>query len=198
MFSICIDGIFKSIQGEGKQVGKSAVFIRFSGCNKEPRCSFCDEEFEKYKRYGINEILDEVERLEPFSMIILTGGEPTIQNKLELLVEAFHKRKYFVAIETNGMLPIPEKIDWITCSPKKDTVNALIKEVDEFKFIIDDTPEDELNRKIKNIISRVKCKHIYLQPMSNKKEFIEKAIKMIECNDKYRLSVQVHKFIDVR
>lgn len=198
MFSICNNGIFKSIQGEGEMTGRSAVFVRFAGCNKQPRCIFCDEKFDEYSLYNIEMILEEVKNLLPFSMIVLTGGEPTMQEELNELIKEFHKNGYFVSIETNGLLPVSEEIDWITCSPKENYINSEIKAVDELKFVVDDTNINEFYGKINHIKDMVKYKYIYLQPLSNKKKYVSKAMKMISDYPEYRLSVQVHKFIEVK
>lgn len=127
MYKICLNGIFKSIQGEGAHTGESAVFIRFSRCNQTPPCSFCDEVYDKYQEMSLNNILEEVKGMEPFSILVLTGGEPTIQPDLNKLIEAFHKQNYYVSIETNGLAAIPANVDWITCSPKQNYVNDQIK-----------------------------------------------------------------------
>lgn len=197
MYKICENGIFKSIQGEGKMTGKSAVFIRFSGCNKQPKCYFCDENEGKFTMYKKEEIMERLKELLPFSMVVLTGGEPVMQDHLEELINELHKEKIYVAIETNGILPIPGSIDWITCSPKENQIDLSIKEVGEFKFLVDDTPEEELLRKIRNIVQNVTYKEISLQALSNEKRYIEKALKIIEKNPEFRLSVQLHKFIGV-
>lgn len=197
MYRICENGIFKSIQGEGKMAGKSAVFIRFFGCNKQPKCSFCDENEKGFTIYKTEEILERLKELLPFSMVVFTGGEPTMQDHLAELADALHKEKYYVAIETNGILPIPGNIDWVTCSPKEDKINALIKEVGEFKFLVDDTPEEELLQKIRKIVQNAAYEEISLQALSNEKRLIEKALKIIEKNPEFRLSVQLHKFIGV-
>ncbi len=197
MYKICENGIFKSIQGEGRLAGKSAVFIRFFGCNKQPKCFFCDENESKFSIYKKEEILKRLKELLPFSMVVLTGGEPAMQDHLEELVDTLHKEKFYVAIETNGILPIPGNIDWITCSPKEDKIHASIREVGEFKFLVDDTPEDELLLKIRRIVQNAAYKEISLQALSNEKKYIEKALKVIEKNPEFSLSIQVHKLIGV-
>ncbi|MFQ8981434.1 MAG: hypothetical protein ACLR6I_13615 [Waltera sp.] len=79
-YAVCKNGIFKSIQGEGYNCGKSAVFIRLAGCNMIPRCQFCDEKFDDSEELEEQEILERVIKFAPFAMVVITGGEPTAQN----------------------------------------------------------------------------------------------------------------------
>lgn len=197
MYKICRNGIFKSIQGEGAHTGESAVFIRFSGCNRVPPCSFCDETYDDYQEMSLNNILEIVKGLEPFSILVLTGGEPTIQPGLDKLIDAFHRQHYFVSIETNGLTAVPGNIDWITCSPKQDYVNDQIRQVDELKFVVAGTKEEVLGR-IAEITKRVSCKKLYLQPVSNQKDSVRKCLELIERNPSYILSLQTHKLIHIQ
>ena len=79
-YRVVKNGIFKSIQGEGHNVGRNAIFIRLAGCNMMPRCSFCDEHFDEYIIMTEEEIFKKVKQLSPSNFIVITGGEPTIQN----------------------------------------------------------------------------------------------------------------------
>ena len=134
------------MQGEGRNTGRAAVFIRFAGCNL--RCSFCDTEFESYREMSREEILAEISRYEvqgtrceitrcegtgvrgcedskalshqPSALsplIVLTGGEPTLQVD-EAFVDFLHQHGYEVSMESNGTRPAPQNLDWLTVSPK--------------------------------------------------------------------------------
>ena len=116
-----VNNIFYSLQGEGRNTGRAAVFIRFAGCNL--RCPFCDTEFESYREMSNEEIMAEVEAFSPQTsfikpLIVLTGGEPTLQVD-EAFVDFLHQHGYEVAMESNGTRPAPQNLDWLTVSPKR-------------------------------------------------------------------------------
>ena len=126
-----VNNIFYSLQGEGRNTGRAAVFIRFAGCNL--RCSFCDTEFESYREMNNEEIMAEVEALSPLPsalkpLIVLTGGEPTLQVD-EAFVDFLHQHGYEVAMESNGTRPAPRNLDWLTVSPKQKPVHQRCGEV---------------------------------------------------------------------
>ena len=110
-----INNIFYSLQGEGRNTGRAAVFIRFAGCNL--RCSFCDTEFESYREMMEADILAVI-RDYPSHFVVLTGGEPTLQVD-ETFVDFLHQHGYEVAMESNGTRPAPKNLDWLTVSPKE-------------------------------------------------------------------------------
>ena len=123
-----INNIFYSLQGEGRNTGRAAAFVRFAGCNL--RCPFCDTEFDSYREMTADEILQEIAQLSslhfplsslhsPLSsrFIVLTGGEPTLQVD-EHFVDLLHQEGYEVAMESNGTRPAPRNLDWLTVSPK--------------------------------------------------------------------------------
>ena len=116
-----VNEIFYSLQGEGFHTGTAAVFVRLSGCNLQ--CPFCDTRHEEGIEMSEEEILLQVSEYES-DMVVITGGEPAIQIT-ESLVDKLHQIGKFVAVETNGTLPLPSNIDWITVSPK----NAYLGEI---------------------------------------------------------------------
>lgn len=131
-----VNEIFYSLQGEGIHAGKPVVFVRFSGCNL--KCSFCDTEHEKGRKYAAVEIYNEVRFIAPnCKSVVFTGGEPLLQLDKELLFW-FSNNEYWTAIETNGSLANPViGLDWITVSPK----GKLHKywhwgRIDEFKCLV--------------------------------------------------------------
>lgn len=139
--------IFLTLQGEGRNLGRCAVFIRFAGCNlwsgrEEDRataiCRFCDTEFRGGARYEtalalVKAASDLWPREQPARMAVLTGGEPLLQVDAALL-EALHHAGFYVAIETNGTLPLPGPIDFVCVSPKSTTTLAL-QQADELKLV---------------------------------------------------------------
>ena len=130
-----INNIFYSLQGEGRNTGRAAAFVRFAGCNL--RCPFCDTEFDSYREMTADEILQEIAQLSSFysplsslrsplsslhsplssRFIVLTGGEPTLQVD-EHFIDQLHQEGYEVAMESNGTRPAPRNLDWLTVSPK--------------------------------------------------------------------------------
>ena len=124
-----VNDIFYSLQGEGRNTGRAAVFVRFAGCNL--RCAFCDTEFDTYRQMTAEEIVEAVKALVPQSqaqhptgeaggrlLAVLTGGEPTLQVD-EAFVDLLHQHGFEVAMESNGTRPAPQNLDWLTVSPKR-------------------------------------------------------------------------------
>ena len=124
-----INEIFYSLQGEGYHTGTPAVFIRFSGCNL--KCSFCDTQHEAGTLMTDDEIIAEVSKY-PVT-VILTGGEPSLWID-DALIDRLHEAGKYVCIETNGTRPLPESVDWVTCSPKQG-VKLGITRMDEVKVV---------------------------------------------------------------
>ena len=98
-----INDIFYSLQGEGHNTGRAAVFVRFAGCNL--RCSFCDTEFDTFSEMTDEEIVAEIMQY-PARFVVLTGGEPTLQVD-EAFVDLLHQHGFEVAMESNGTQPAP-------------------------------------------------------------------------------------------
>jgi len=177
-----INEIFYSIQGEGYHVGTPAVFVRFAGCNL--RCSFCDTRHESYEHMFDEDIVKAVNKY-PARMVVLTGGEPSMQVRPEL-VRALQDAGKYVCIETNGTLPVPGEIDWITCSPKGNY--KLRTHFDELKIVF--TGDVDLSEYEKR-----QFKNMYLQPCSqiNTQEVID-YIKDKPC---WKLSLQTQKLLRI-
>ncbi len=109
-----INETFLSLQGEGHFTGTPAFFLRLSGCNLQ--CPFCDTNHKSFTEMSEDEIVQEASRHKP-RHIVITGGEPALQ-LTSSLVDKLHEAGFFIQVETNGSLPLPEGIDWVTCSPK--------------------------------------------------------------------------------
>lgn len=178
-----INEIFYSLQGEGFHTGTPAVFIRFSGCNL--KCDFCDTQHEEGQEMTDEEIIAEVTRY-PCRMVILTGGEPGLWIDEEL-IEALHRAEKYVCIETNGTCALPEQIDWVTCSPKQGAV-LQVKHVDEIKVVY-------VGQDVSSYLL-LPATHHFLQPCSCRNT--EEVIEYIKSHPQWRLSLQTHKWIDIR
>jgi organic radical activating enzyme len=189
--------IFNSIQGEGANVGRSATFIRLSNCNKN--CSFCDTDWDKGVEMTIEEVLAEVQKYSS-NMIIWTGGEPTLQLTNEILS---HFKNYFQAIETNGTNPVPAEIDYISCSPKveSDILKRNFQLVDEFRFPVavgDEIPSiDDLPRASNYFLSPIFVGEVKKRLEINRKN-LDYCLSVIAREPRWRLSVQLHKLLNVQ
>ena len=133
-----VNDIFYSLQGEGHNTGRAAVFIRFAGCNL--RCSFCDTEFDTYREMTAEEIVASISTYSA-RFVVLTGGEPTLQVD-EAFVDLLHQHGFEVAMESNGTRPAPNNLDWLTVSPKisgeKWKVESGWRLPDEVKVVFDE------------------------------------------------------------
>lgn len=190
-----INEIFYSLQGEGRHTGRAAIFIRFSGCNL--KCSFCDTDFKDYQEMSDEDILYKVEELrkdkikdagQPKPMIILTGGEPTMQVD-GAFIDMFHAADYFVAMESNGTKEPPKQLDWLTVSPKE---HVKVAQCDELKCIFDGEHQVDT--------FGIKAYYYYLQPCDTgdaqrNQEILSACVAYIEQHPKWRLSLQTHKLI---
>ncbi len=176
-----INEIFYSLQGEGFHTGTPAVFIRFSGCNL--KCSFCDTRHEDGTLMSDEEILQAVSAY-PSNVVILTGGEPSLWID-QAFIDLLHQAGKYICIETNGTNPLPEGIDWVTCSPKGAPLR--LTHIDEIKVVY--TGQDL------TAYANLEASWHFLQPCScqNTKEVVE----YILHHPLWRLSLQTHKLIDI-
>lgn len=178
-----INEIFYSLQGEGFHTGTPAVFVRFSGCNL--KCPFCDTQHEEGTLMTDEDILSKVQQY-PASMVILTGGEPSLWID-ERLIQLLHQAGKYVSIETNGTRLLPQGIDWITCSPKEGG-EVVLPRMDEVKVVYQGQPLAPYET--------LPADHFFLQPCScaNTAETVACVLQ----HPRWRLSLQTHKLIDIQ
>lgn len=190
-----INEIFYSLQGEGMLSGMAMVFVRFSGCNLS--CSFCDTRHKSFIECSEEEIMREIS-LYPADWVVLTGGEPTLQ-LTSTFIDKLHLAGKKIALETNGTQPIPDGIDWVTCSPKQDYVGIggypVLSSVDEIKVIFDGV----------HIISTfgISAKYHFIQPcdtgdIERNKQILTKCINFVKENPIWRLSLQQQKILKIQ
>lgn len=191
-----VNEIFYSLQGEGRWMGRPAVFVRMSGCNL--KCPFCDTDFRGYREMSADDILSRcLEEGGECRFIVLTGGEPSLQVD-EQLIATLHQAGYYLSMETNGTHAVPEGIDWVTCSPKVDFTEGgelVVRKVDELKLIFDG--EHEVSD------HGIACAFRYLQPCdvgndSRNYLILSECIKYIKAHPEWQLSVQMHKIVGIR
>jgi 7-carboxy-7-deazaguanine synthase (Cx14CxxC type) len=205
--------VFYTLQGEGAQTGRPAVFCRFTGCNlwsgrEQDRakavCTFCDTDFRGTDgpgggKYATPEALaDQVLATWPAASgpeirpyVVCTGGEPLLQLDAPL-VEALHARGFEIAVETNGTRPAPPGIDWICVSPKASAALRLTAG-SELKLVY---PQPEA---LPVRFAGLAFAHFYLQPMdgTDLAANTQRAIAYCMAHPSWRLSVQTHKLLGI-
>ena len=181
-----VNEIFYSLQGEGYNTGTAAVFVRFAGCNL--RCAFCDTEHQSFTCMTAQEIAAAVfgYSSDEHTLIVLTGGEPSLQVDNELL-DALHEHHQMIAIETNGTLPFPDGIDWLTVSPKLNTRIVQLR-ANEVKVVYE-------GQEVQHWLQDIQANHYYLQPCSCRNT--GEVIAYIKQHPEWRLSLQTHKYIGI-
>lgn len=193
-----VNEIFYSLQGEGMNTGRPAVFIRLSGCNL--KCPFCDTDFSKYREMTVDQIADEVCSISKYCrFVVITGGEPTIQDCVQL-IDTLHLAGYEVAMESNGTRPAPYNVNWLTISPKtayidNDAAKVRQMRADEVKLVFDGVHEPS--------DYGIVAKHYYLQPCdtgdaAENERIINECITYIKQHPKWKLSLQTQKILNVR
>ncbi|WP_324750440.1 7-carboxy-7-deazaguanine synthase [Sphingomonas sp. LY54] len=204
--SYAVKEIFLTLQGEGMQAGRRAVFLRFSGCNlwtgreqdrASAQCNFCDTDFvgmdgENGGRYGAAALADRVAALWGESvrrLVVITGGEPLLQLDAAL-IEALHARAFEIAVETNGTLPAPDGIDWICVSPK-GTAEVVQRRGNELKLVWPQAGVDPAE------IATWSFDHFLVQPMDCAEAAAaqQAAIDFVMANPRWKLSLQAHKLL---
>ncbi len=214
--SYSVKEIFYTLQGEGAQAGRPAVFCRFAGCNlwsgresdrASAICRFCDTDFvgsdgpDGGRFASAEDLATAVDaawtgkgnagaKSEKF--IVCTGGEPLLQLD-KALIRALHTRGFEIAVETNGTILAPEGIDWICVSPKAGSDLVQVRG-DELKFVF---PQCGFNpEQLKNLEFR----HFFLQPMDGPERDVNTQLAIRYCleHPQWRLSVQTHKLIGIR
>ena len=185
--------VFYSVQGEGTYTGTPAVFVRLAGCNLA--CKFCDTDFSLRSIDSVTDVVKQVQSLaNDCPMVIITGGEPTIQKDFIPLVEALRNNGRCVHIESNGATEVTLADDvWLTVSPKQRLNHSMAKRANEVKLIVDGRiPSEWLDYFPQDT-------PIFLQPEGNKNSNIMLSVDAVMAHPKrYRLSLQIHKFIGVR
>lgn len=200
--------IYYTLQGEGAQTGRPAVFCRFTGCNlwtgrEEDRhkaiCQFCDTDFwgtdgENGGRYTAAELAERISELWPGGgqpYVVCTGGEPLLQLN-EPLIDALHEKGFEVAVETNGTKPAPAGLDWICVSPKAGT-EIVLTEGHELKLVHPQAGAEPER------YAHLNFTHFFLQPMDSPQqaENIQACVNYCLAHPQWRMSLQTHKVLKI-
>ena len=203
--------IFYTLQGEGRQAGRAAVFCRFAGCNlwtgrEQDRakavCTFCDTDFVGTDGTGGGKFRDAETLADAVAsmwgggtgakLVVLTGGEPLLQLDPPL-VDALRARGFEIAVETNGTIAPPAGVDWLCVSPKADAT-LMVTAGDELKLVY---PQ---KLAMPERFEGLAFDHFLLQPMDGPDlaANTEAAIAYCMAHPKWRLSVQTHKVVGIR
>lgn len=208
--SYAVKEIFLTLQGEGGQAGRPAVFCRFAGCNlwsgrEEDRasaaCNFCDTDFVGMDGPGggrfatADDLAAAVEAQwtggATDRLVVCTGGEPLLQLDA-VLIAALHARGFSIALETNGSLAVPPGVDWICVSPKGQ-VPVVQTSGQELKLVYPQAGVDPER------FEALAFERFYLQPMDGpaRAANTEAAIAYCLAHPRWRLSVQTHKYLGI-
>jgi 7-carboxy-7-deazaguanine synthase (Cx14CxxC type) len=206
--------IFYTLQGEGANAGRPAVFCRFTGCNlwsgreidrPSAICNFCDTDFVGTDGIGggiFQEAGDLARAIDSYwpvastghsrKLVVCTGGEPLLQVDSALVI-ALHELSFEIAIETNGTKMPPEGIDWICVSPKA-RADWNLRYGNELKIVY---PQEDLDP---GQLETLNFQYLFLQPMDGPdlKANIETTLQYCLANPKWRLSLQLHKIVGIR
>ena len=210
--SYAVKEIFYTLQGEGRNAGRAAVFCRFAGCNlwsgrekdrPDAVCTFCDTDFVGTDGTGGGRFADaqslaaavaEAWEGAPTArrLVVLTGGEPLLQVD-EALVDALHARDYEIAVETNGTLTPPAGLDWICVSPKAGAPLVLTRG-DEIKLVFPQEGAEPAR------FEGLGFDHFLLQPMDgpDRRAHTAAAVDYCLANPRWRLTLQTHKLLGIR
>jgi 7-carboxy-7-deazaguanine synthase (Cx14CxxC type) len=208
--SYAVKEIFLTLQGEGGQAGRPAVFCRFAGCNlwsgreadrASAVCTFCDTDFVGLDGPGGGRFADADALADAVvaawgagaedRLVVCTGGEPLLQLDAAL-VAAFHARGVSIALETNGTLPAPDGVDWICVSPKADALLVQTRG-QELKLVY---PQPQVDPAA---FEHLDFERFYLQPMDgpDREAATAEAIAYCLAHPRWRLSVQTHKYLGI-
>ncbi len=204
--SYAVKELFLTLQGEGAQTGRRAVFLRFAGCNlwsgreadrASAVCSFCDTDFVGTDGEGGGKFSNATALADAVAarwgsapehrLVVCTGGEPLLQLD-PALIDALHARGFLIAVETNGTQPAPAGLDWICVSPKADAPLVLTSG-QELKLVY---PQPKA---MPERFEHLAFDHFFLQPMDGPDREANTAAAIAYCleNPRWRLGLQTHK-----
>lgn len=210
-----INDLFYTIQGEGRNAGRAAIFIRLPFCNLD--CTWCDTSFNTFTEYNDTEIMKLIESTS-CRFAVITGGEPSMNKDVQRLVELLKRYKVEIAMESNGQFLAPDKVDHLTISPKRwnskrgrpqphqqfwfDHKNK----PSEIKIVVDDNSVFDFASQIfkdwENNLFFFKDDSrplFYLSPEWNQKEvMLPLIIHYVKENPQWKINLQTHKLLDVK
>ncbi len=214
--SYLVKEIFHTLQGEGAQSGRAAVFCRFAGCNlwsgretdrAQAICRFCDTDFrgtdgQRGGRYpDAGALAHAIHAAWPVQAgtsvapyVVCTGGEPLLQLD-GALIDALHAHGCEIAVETNGTRAVPAGVDWLCVSPKAGA-DLVVTQGDELKLVY---PQPGMDAERLSQFERLDFRHFFLQPLDgpDRIDNTSRAISVCKARARWRLSVQLHKVLGI-
>ncbi len=209
--SYAVKELFYTLQGEGAQTGRAAVFCRFAGCNlwsgresdrADAICRFCDTDFADTNGPGGGKFASSVELASAVTekwpagvggrpFVVCTGGEPLLQLNANL-IEELHRHGFEIAVESNGTIAAPEGIDWLCVSPKAGAKLAQ-KAGDELKLVYPQAGAEP------DMFEELPFRHFFLQPMDGPDRDTNTRLALRYCMEHpaWRLSLQTHKMLGI-
>jgi 7-carboxy-7-deazaguanine synthase len=197
-----VKDLFYTLQGEGGQTGRAAVFLRFSGCNlwsgrEEDRasaaCRFCDTDFVGGERHDdADSLARAVAARWPgggHPLVVCTGGEPALQLDAPLIT-ALHGQGFEIAVESNGTRPLPAGLDWVCISPKAGT-DLAVRAGEELKLV---WPQEAIDPAA---FLALPFRHYFLQPRDGTAGAVQACIDYCLTHPGWRLSLQTHKILGI-
>ena len=216
MRTYSVKEIHLTLQGEGAQSGRVAIFLRFSGCNlwsgrevdrATAQCRFCDTDFVgtdgmrggKYSASDLVETLIQLWQTEAGTggtpYVVCTGGEPLLQLD-SMLIDMLKSQGFEIGVETNGTIALPPGLDWVCVSPKPHS-DLIVQAGNELKFIY---PQNDKGASLDPAdFAGLAFDHFFIQPMDNSdlQNNVAQAIAFCRANPQWRLSVQTHKSLGI-
>lgn len=204
--SYSVKEVFYTLQGEGGQAGRAAVFLRFSGCNlwsgreqdrADAACRFCDTDFVGGTKFAdAAQLARAVADLWPakaggLPYVVCTGGEPSLQLD-DALIGALHGHGFEIAIETNGTHALPAGIDWVCVSPKAGT-ELVVRAGEELKLVWPQPGIDPQD------LAKLPFRHYFLQPLDggDRAATTRACVEYCLTHPTWRISLQTHKILHI-
>ena len=188
--------IFESLQGEGRNMGRPCVFVRFAGCNLI--CPWCDTDIRPRFTLELDELVSEIKGFRAKS-VVLTGGEPTIVKGMPELVAALKREGYWIAVETNGTNDADwlAFVDYVACSPKAEFPESLrLKSADEVRVV---ASSESVVTFCESLPDRIKATDYYVSPCEREGDIdFATAKSVLSKLGGWSLSVQLHKLLGFR
>ena len=188
--------IFESLQGEGRNMGRPCVFVRFAGCNLA--CPWCDTDVAKRFSMTLDELVAEVLGFRAKS-VVLTGGEPALVDGMPELVAALKHAGRWVAVETNGTVDAPwfAFLDYVACSPKQEYAGSIaLTAADEVRVV---ASSEDVAGFCADVRERIAAADYYVSPCDRGGEIDLATAKAVLARlEGWSLSVQLHKLLGFR
>lgn len=197
--SLRINDMFWTFQGEGSNAGTRALFVRLPFCNLQ--CSWCDTSYNTFLKMSIEDFKARATE-EKSRFAVITGGEPTMNADLPMVVKLLKELGFRLAIESNGMGPVPEEIDFVTISPKRESGYNIFQpnlaRINDLKVVVDEGFVWAVLDDLEGLLSPFYETNLYLSPeYGQMKKSVDMISSYIKEHPQWKLNLQTHKWIGV-